>query len=63
MVHTRMSAYPTKTEATGIYAGMDCCCSAGSIAISSETPLRSDVGRGNEFSVAYGRWQAARPTG
>ena len=64
MVRERMgSVNPTKTEAAGIYAGMDCCCNAGSIAISNEAPLWSDVGRGNEFSVAYGRWQAAWPTG
>ena len=63
MARKRMSANPMKAEAAGIYAGMDCCCSAGSIAISNEVPLWSDFGKGSEFSVAYGRRQAAQPTG
>ena len=29
----------------GIYAGIDCCCNAGSIAISNEAPLSSDIDR------------------
>ena len=42
---------------------MDCCCSAGSIAISGEAPLSSDVETWDKFSVAYGTWPAARSSG
>lgn len=46
----------------GIYAGIDCCCNAGSIAISNEAPLWSGIGRENKFPIAYGTWLAAWPT-
>ena len=55
---------PSEMEAIGIYAGMDCCCSAGSIAISDEVPLSGQViGREDRFFVAYGTWLAAWPAG
>jgi hypothetical protein len=42
---------PHEVKTIGIYAGMDCCCSAGSIAISNEAPLWSDIGRGISFRL------------
>jgi len=42
-----------EVETTDVYAGMDCCCNAGSIAISDDPPLSSDIGMGNKFSIAY----------
>ena len=47
-MRTSVSAtHETKTAAN--YAGIDCCCNAGSIAISNEAPLSSDIDIGREF--------------
>ena len=35
----------------GIYAGIDCCCNAGSIAISNEAPLSSDIDKECKFKL------------
>lgn len=42
-------------KGAGIYAGMDCCCRAGSIAISNEIPPSLDIGIEHEF-----RWRTIR---
>lgn len=52
-----------EVNGSGFYAGMDCCCNAGSIAISGGAPPLLDIKIWDKCSVAYDTWPAAGPTG